>query len=149
MIFRKALTLALVLALALSAPAAAASSRVGQVLSVAVNQLGTPYELASHAPDSFNCLTFVMYCFNQADYGGITESGIQGKYRRIRSARSLKPGDIVCFRNTKKEIGILGYHFGIYLGKGYFIHASSGAGKVLASKLKDYKKRFLGAVRLL
>ena len=62
--------------------------------------------------------------------------------------RDVEPGDIVCFKNSSRLKGILGYHFGIYVGKGYFIHASNSAGKVTAGKLSQYRKRFIGAVRI-
>ena len=149
MVIRRTIALGLMLVLILSTQAMAASSQVKQVLYVALDQLGTPYALISDAPDSFNCLSFVVYCFNQVNRGMISNSGINGKYKRIKSIQNLKSGDILCFKTTKQEIGILGYHFGIYMGKGYFIHASSHAGKVLVSTMKNYKKRFAGAVRVL
>lgn len=60
--------------------------------------------------------------------------------------RNVKPGDIVCFKSSSRLKGILGYHFGIFVGRGYFIHASSSTGKVCISKLKKFKKMFVGAV---
>ena len=59
----------LLLILAVSSPAVADTSQVEQLLAVAIEQLGTPYELFSNAPESFNCLTFVTYCFNQVADG--------------------------------------------------------------------------------
>ncbi len=142
------IALFLLLALVCSMPAMAESSRVEQLLSVAVEQLDAPYELFSDAPNSFNCLTFVIYCFNQVASGKISVQGIDGDYEKISSIRNVQPGDIVCFKSSSRLKGVLGYHFGIYVAKGYFIHASSEAGKVTVSKLKNYKKRFVGAVRI-
>ena len=142
------ISILLALSLAASMPATAESTQVEQLLNVAVEQLDKPYELFSNAPDSFNCLTLVIYCFNQVASGTITEDGVEGGYEKITSMQDVQPGDIVCFKSTNRLKGILGYHFGIYAGKGYFIHASNEAGKVTASKLKNYRKRFIGAVRI-
>ena len=63
-------------------------------------------------------------------------------------ASSVQPGDIVCFKTSGNEKGLLSYHFGIYMGKGYFIHASNTAKQVIVSKMKSYSGRFLGGMRL-
>ena len=145
---RKTTAVFLLLILAVLMPARADSSQVEQLLSVAIEQMDAPYELFSSAPDSFNCLTFVTYCFNQVSNGIISVKGVKGGYKKITSMQDVKPGDIVCFKSSNRMKGILGYHFGIYFGRGYFIHASNSAGKVTASKLSQYRKRFIGAVRL-
>lgn len=144
----KILAISLLLILVVSISALADSAQVEQLLYVAVEQLETPYELFSSAPDSFNCMTFIIYCFNQVASDTITINGIEGGYQKITSMRNVIPGNIVCFKGSNKLKGILGYHFGIYIGKGYFIHASNSVGKVTASKLEKYRKRFIGAVRL-
>lgn len=142
--------IALVLALALvsAVPAMAASSKGMQAVSVALRQLGKPYSLRSDAPLSFNCATLVGYCVNRVESGKITGSGVHGDYARIGSIKRLEAGDVLCFKTTGSEIGILNYHFGIYMGRGYFVHASNSAGKVTVSKVKDYAGRFKGAIRL-
>ena len=137
----------LLLILAVSSPAVADTSQVEQLLAVAIEQLGTPYELFSNAPESCNCLTFVTYCFNQVADGTFSGKSIECDYEKITSIKELKPGDIVCFKNSSRLKGILGYHFGIYVGRGYFIHASNSVWKVTVDKLSKYRKRFLGAVR--
>ena len=146
---KRTIALALALLLALTASAIADSSQAKQVLSVAVKQIGAPYKLDSDSPNSFNCFTFVAYCFNAVAPGTITSSGISGPYDKIESASKLKSGDIVVFKSNRKLKGILGYHFAIYAGNGYIIHAANKADGVTVSRLKDYKKRFIGAVRIL
>lgn len=145
---KRTVALALLLAMAVATPALAASLEVEQVISVAMEQLGAPYELKSDVPNSFNCFSFVVYCINQAVPGKISSAGIDGGYKTVKSIHKLKAGDIVCFKSTNKLKGILGYHFGIYAGKGYFIHAANKDDGVTVSKVKDYKKRFVGAIRL-
>lgn len=146
--FKRIAALALLLAIVTATPAMAATMRAKQVISVALTQLGKPYKLNSDAPNSFNCASFVTYCCNQVSSGTISKSGIKGSYYRVASKSKMDVGDLVCFKTTGNEVGILSYHFGIYMGHGYFIHASNSAGKVIVSKLKDYAGRYLGALRV-
>ena len=144
---KRYIALVLLFLLVFSTPAMAVS-RASKVITVAVAQLGKPYALVSSAPDSFNCASFVAYCYNTVNNGTITRNGVKGKCRKIHSMKKTKAGDIVCFRTSGNEKGILNYHFGIYMGSGRFIHASNSAGKVVISKMKSYSGRFLGALRL-
>lgn len=127
----------------------AASTQVHQVLAIAKENLGAPYRVHSRPPKSFNCFTFVKYCFNQVVPGKISNTGVNGTYTTIKSTHALKAGDILFFKRTGKQKGIRGYHYGIYQGRGYFIHAAEGKEGVRISKLKAYKKRFVGALRVL
>lgn len=145
---KKAIAVVLLLALMSAVPAMAMSSKVEKLLSTALEQMGAPYELYSDAPNSFNCFTFVTYCVNEVEDGKITWEGIDGSYKKITSIKRLKSGDIICFKNSKHHKGVLGYHFGIYLGKGYFIHAANQDEGVTIDEVKDFKKRFIGAIRL-
>ncbi len=145
---RRIFALILLLVLTVAMPATADASQVEQLISVVIEQLGAPYELLSSPPDSFNCLTLVTYCFNQVADGTFSAKGVEGSCEKIASLRDVKPGDIVCFKSSNRMKGILGYHFGICVGRGYFIHASNSEGKVTADKLSKYRKRFLGAVRI-
>lgn len=142
------IALALVIALISATPAMALSAKGLQAVSVALRQVGKPYKLKSDAPNSFNCATLVGYCLNRVDSGKVTRNGIQGGYTKIGAMKLLDIGDVLCFKTTGSEIGILSYHFGIYMGKGYFVHASNSANKVIVSKVKDYAGRFLGAIRV-
>ena len=142
--FRKTLAIALVLAMIFATPALAASSQAKQVVSVALKQLGKPYALYPNSPSRFTCVSLVRYCYNQVSSGKITRGGAD----RITSLSKLGLGDIVCFKASGNEGGIPGCHFGIYVGKGYFIHASSSANKVIMSKVKNYSGRFVGALRV-
>ena len=145
---RRTIALVLLIALAAATPALAAPSRAKQAISVAMEQLGAPYELKSDAPNSFNCFSFVAYCVNQVVPGKISEKRIDGKYSIVKSIQKLKTGDIVCFKSSSKLKGVLGFHYGLYAGKGYFIHAANRDEGVKVSKINSYKKRFVGAIRV-
>ncbi len=146
---KRAAAFMLVIVMALAMPATASSSQAGQVLAVAREQLGAPYALKSDAPNSFNCFSFVAYCFNQVVPGTITRDGVKADYERIDAISKLKTGDIVIFKSARQLRGFKGYHFAIYAGKGRIIHAANPTDGVTVSKLKNYKKRFLGALRIL
>ena len=68
----------------------------------------------------------------------------QAKIGRKLTRKDLKPGDLIFFDTSKERKGIVN-HVGIYIGNNKFIHASSGAGKVVISSLDRpfYSQRFL------
>ena len=128
------------------------SEKAAYVAAVAKSLLGRPYSSSPSAPKSFDCSRFVKYCFAQAKVsvpGSAQSQGYDSGYTRITSTGSLKKGDIVCF-NTNASDDDLCDHTGIYIGDGYFIHASSAAGKVITSSLSSgyYKKTFSWGLRV-
>lgn len=146
---KRSFALLLVLSILFSIPALAVSDNARKVVAVAAKQLGKPYELHPDAPHSFNCASLVIYCFGKVKKGVVTSDGIKGNYKKIGSKSDLKIGDIVCFKNSKCwKPRIMNYHFGIYCGKGYFIHATIGKG-VIRSKVSKYDGKWLGAYRVL
>lgn len=122
------------------------TARIEYVIYVAQNQLGKPYSTDSNVPKSFDCATFTHYCYDKAKNGYIKSSaktqGYDSRMDKI-SYSNLKRGDVVCF-NTVSSDEDLSDHVGIYLGSGYFIHASSSAGKVIVSSMSSgyYKRTF-------
>lgn len=104
---------------------------------------------------TFDCSGFTYWCFRNI---GVTlgasayKQGNDSRYQKIPTIGELKRGDVVCFHRDigkgktateaqKKEVS----HVGIYLGSGYFIHASSSGKKVMVSQFKtkttDYYQR--------
>lgn len=145
---KRTIAVVLLIAMAMAVPALAASSQAAQVVAVAMKRVGASYALNSNPPKTFNCFSFVEYCVNQVVPDKITAMGIDGGYTKVKSIQKLKVGDIVCFKSSSRLKGVLGYHYGIYAGKGYFIHAANKSDGVIVSKVKDYKKRFVGAIRV-
>lgn len=119
----------------------AASKKIEKVIAAALSQLGKPYIYASGyedpSPSGFDCsgLTFWSYMqvgihLKDSAYG----QGNDARYKKITRVSSLRRGDILCFHSdTSSRIS----HVGIYLGKGWFVHASSAGGKVMKSQLKS------------
>ena len=129
------------------------AQKLEYVIYVAQNLYGRPYASNANPPESFDCSRYVRYCFAQADLdlpATALDQGYNGNYATISSISSLKRGDVVCF-DTEPTDGDLSDHTGIYLGQGYFIHSSSGAGKVIVSSLTSgyYKDNFSWGRRIL
>lgn len=128
------------------------SSKVDYVINVAQDLMGTPYSSSPSEPRSFDCSRFVKYCFGKAGVslpGGSKEQGYDSSHTRIDSISDLKRGDIVCF-NTNDSDDDLCDHTGIYIGGGYFVHASSSAGEVIVSSLSSgyYERTFSWGLRV-
>lgn len=112
------------------------AQKLEYVIYTAQQQLGKPYIFGAMGTSSYDCSGLTLYCFKQI---GITlahsayTQGYSDTYTKISSQSSLRRGDLVFF-NTLSD-GDQCDHVGIYLGNNYFIHASSGAAKVVTSSL--------------
>ena len=126
--------------------AAARTSNIERAIYTAQNLLGKPYKLLADPPASFNCAALVYYCYNMAEPGivgkNLSDQVHDTRFEKITSISSLKRGDMVCF-NIASNSDPYG-HVGIYIGEGWFVHASSGDGMVTVSTLTSgyYKKSF-------
>lgn len=115
------------------------------IIYAAQSRLGCKYSTSPNNNTTFRNATFVKSCFAKLDFSvpsTVKEIGHNGKARFV-SRRELKRGDIVCFDCEGGDDNIID-HVGIYLGNGYFIHASSAAGMVVVSKMNTgyYYKTF-------
>ena len=108
---------------------ASVSEKIEYVIYLAQLQLGKPYIYATAGPNSFDCSGLTVYCYGKVGktlgrsayaHGYNSSSGT-----KIERISDLKRGDIVCF-NTIADSDLVD-HVGIYIGDGYFIHASSGS----------------------
>ena len=105
------------------------AEKIEYVIYLAQLQLGKPYIYATAGPNSFDCSGLTVYCYGKV---GVTlgRSAYAHGYNassgtKIERIADLKRGDIVCF-NTIDDSDLVD-HVGIYIGDGYFIHASSGS----------------------
>lgn len=112
------------------------AQKLEYVIYVAQQQLGKRYVFGAAGTATFDCSGLTMYCFKQVGvslaHSAYTE-GYNNNRTKISSASSLRRGDLVFF-NTVSD-GDMCDHVGIYMGNNYFIHASSGAGKVVISNM--------------
>jgi cell wall-associated NlpC family hydrolase len=92
------------------------------VLSRAVNVLGTPYVWGGSSPKKgFDCSGLVKYAFNDvADVDLPRTSNAMAQGQGVKVAKGdLKPGDLIFFNIKSRRVN----HVAIYLGNDRFIHA--------------------------
>ncbi|CAD5106446.1 C40 family peptidase [Zestomonas carbonaria] len=92
-----------------------------QVLSRAVNMLGTPYRWGGTTPKGFDCSGLVRYAFHEIDMVNLprTSSAMASTGGKKVSRSELQPGDLLFFNIKSRRIN----HVAIYLGNDRFIHA--------------------------
>ena len=118
--------------------------RSGHALAIdkALSYLGVPYRWGGSTPAGFDCSGFVRYVY--AGSGIALPRTVAEQYRVGTPVHrgSLRPGDLVFFDRLR--------HNGIYIGRGEFVHASSGAGRVSVSRLDEdwFRHRWSGGRRM-
>lgn len=128
------------------------AQKLEYVIYIAQQQLGKKYVFGSAGTKTFDCSGLTMYCFKQIGVSlrhSAYSEGYNDNHKKISSISSMRRGDLVFF-NTMSD-GDLCDHVGIYLGNNYFIHASSGAAKVVVSNLGSgyYNRVFSWGRRIL
>jgi murein DD-endopeptidase len=126
-------------------PGAAASSPGAAALLAAESRIGAPYRYGGAGPDAFDCSGLVAYAYLQAGIQLPRTSSQQYAIARPVPRRDLRPGDLVFFRLTGREVS----HVGIYAGNDQFIHAPQSGGNVRIASLDDewFSERYAGAGR--
>jgi cell wall-associated NlpC family hydrolase len=130
----------------------AKASKIEKTIYVAQALVGAPCSESPNPPKSFDCAGFTAYCYGKAwkDVlkGDVKGQGYDERFERVDSVDHLKRGDLVCF-NTVDDKDLCD-HVGIYLGKGYFLHASLVAKKVIVSQLRSgyYNRVFSWGLRI-
>ena len=120
----------------------------------AYSHIGDSYSYASIGPNSFDCSGFIYYLFlthyNIELPHSAYKIGYSDDYTKIIDKNNLQTGDVVCF-NTNRGDGDESDHVGLYITNGFFIHASSGKGKVIISSLFEgfYSERFSWGIRII
>jgi cell wall-associated NlpC family hydrolase len=149
-----ALTIACVASVAVPPNAeAGVRDRKQHLIRRAKSQMGQSYRYGGGSPRrGFDCSGFTRWTFKKVT--SLPHSSMQQYrlarrpgYRRINKKAHLNKGDLVFFKTTRAKVG----HVGMFIGRGRFIHASSGADKVTISSVRDkhyYGPRFRGAVRI-
>ena len=128
------------------------SQKIEYVIYFMQQRLGCYYAAHPNNKTTFDCLTLCYYAFNSAGYkipSTAYACGYTGTATKITSISELKRGDLVCFDTV--DDGDLSDHVGVYLGGGWFIHASSAAGVVVTSTLSSgyYKQHFFCGRRVI
>ena len=118
------------------------------VIKEAYGYLGIRYKWGgNNKKEGVDCSGFVHNALLKANIETRRVSRLQAEdSRKIKNNEAII-GDLVFFKTTDlDEVS----HIGMYLGDDLFIHASSGYGKVVITKLKGfYKKTFAGFGRMI
>ena len=115
------------------------------VLEAAETRIGAPYRYGGSGPDAFDCSGLVAYAHRQAGIAVPRTAAEQFSKATPVKRRELRPGDLVFFRLSGRDVG----HVGIYVGDDRFVHAPQSGGHVRLASLEDewYRQRFIGAGR--
>lgn len=112
----------------------------GSIVFTALKYLGVPYVWAGSTPAGFDCSGLMMYIFAEHGVTLPHYSGAQFKMGTPVLKENLLPGDLVFF-------GTPVYHVGLYIGGGYFVHAS-GAYDYVRIDILNERRDYAGARRI-
>lgn len=119
-----------------------------QVVDFAKQQLGKAYRYGAEGPNAFDCSGLTYYVYKHFGYSIPRDSEGQGfgSYAPTVSKSDLKPGDIIVFSSSSG-----GYHIGLYIGDGKFIHSPNPGRTVSINSLSEswYKSHYIQAKRVL
>lgn len=114
----------------------------GDVVAIALAQLGKPYRWAAEGPNAFDCSGLTMYCYAQVGINLPHSSAAQYSCGERVDRAHLQPGDLVFFSGRRGRIN----HVGMYIGDGNFIHAPRTGDVVKITSLAS-RSDYVGAVR--
>ena len=117
-----------------------------RIISRARMMIGTPYVRGGRNPGGFDCSGLVQWAYKREGISLPRTAREQSQVgTRIMDVEAMRAGDIVAFRHPRR-----GYHTGIYVGDGKFIHSPHRRARVKISSLDDpyFRTTFLGARRV-
>ena len=103
---------------------------------------GSPYVWAEEGPNNFDCSGFTYYMYGSMGINIPRVAREQAKVGKKISMKELQYGDLIFFATSRNKHKIT--HVGMYLGDGWFTHASTIKNEVVYSNLFTspyYKKR--------
>lgn len=118
-------------------------------LSAFVNEwMGVRYRLGGSTKRGIDCSQFTKKLYGEV-YGIKLGNNCQQQWNQTKRVQrdSLIVGDILFFKSRQSPSG---WHCGLYLGEGNFVHAANRAEGVKISNLSEpkYDKHFKGAGRI-
>ena len=120
--------------------------RAAKRLALAVRlALGKPYVWGARGPNAFDCSGLVQWLYRCAGLLLPRTALEQGRGGR-RAGQRLVFGDVLLFSSRASPSG---WHCGMYLARGYFVHAAGRGKGVIVSRLAPRKKRLVVARRYL
>lgn len=121
-------------------------SKIRRITKTALRFRGVRYVWGGMSPRGFDCSGFVGYVYRLNGIGLPRTSREMAHAGRRAGRNRLRAGDILLFNTNGSGIS----HAGLYLGRGRFIQASSGKGRVVISRLRGgyYGSRLVMARRV-
>lgn len=131
-----------------AAPGASSRARffARRRLALAVRHcLGKPYAYGARGPAAFDCSGLVQWLYRMAGLRLPRTALAQGRGGR-RAGPGLVFGDVLLFRSRASPSG---WHCGMYLAGGYFVHAAGRDRGVIVSALAPRRSALVAARRYL
>lgn len=120
-----------------STPSQGSQSKAQQIISIARQQLGKPYQYGAAGPNSFDCSGLVQYVFAQV---GISMPRVTTQQETVGyavSLNNLQPGDLLFWGNRGNS-----YHVAIYTGNGYMLYSPEPGQNVKEIQMKYWMPSF-------
>lgn len=114
-------------------PSAGGGKGNSSLVDFAKRFLGTPYKWGGTSPSGFDCSGFTQYVFKQFGINLPRISYQQGNGGKAVAKGDLRPGDLVFWDNSSRNVGA--DHLGIYIGGGKYIHSPQPGSAVKISNL--------------
>ncbi len=111
---------------------------------------GDRYVWAGQGPNRFDCSGLIYYSYATMNLWLPRRAIDQARAGKSISASQLRYGDLVFF-DTRRRARAVVNHVGIYMGHGYFLHASSAKRRVVLSSLHKpfYARRVVAYKRVI
>ena len=116
------------------------------VLRHALKFMGVPYVWGGDTPNGFDCSGFVQHVYGRCGIPLPRTADLQFDVGKVIPKGKEQPGDLIYFETYCPGPS----HIGIFLGRHQFVHASSAAGQITISDLREahFQKCYLGAKRV-
>lgn len=113
----------------------AATGWRGEALDLARQFLGTPYVWGGANPSGFDCSGLIQYVYKQIGIDLPRLSADQARSGQEVSLDELRPGDLVAWNNSSRNVGA--DHIAIYVGDGKIIEAPRPGASVQINTIHD------------
>jgi len=111
------------------------------VVETALGFLGVPYRYGGQDRNGLDCSALMVRILERHGVPLPRTAALQFQIGDAIPREGLRPGDLVFFRDRRRIS-----HVGMYLGRGQFVHASTGQGEVRVDSLDDgwFRERYAG-----